>query len=105
MRTSGIRSADPNGRERILQAALPRFATNGHAHAPLRVIAQEAQVSVTLTAHHFGNKQRLREAVERWVAGRFEQAAVAAVDDHADFAGETALVAFARRIAECCPTT
>lgn len=100
MGTSGVRSGEPNGRERILQAALHRFATHGHARTPLRVIAQEAQVSATLIAHHFGNKQRLCEAVERWIAGRFEQAAAAAADDPADFAGETALGAFARRIGD-----
>jgi AcrR family transcriptional regulator len=100
MGTSGIRSDEPNGRERILQAALHRFATNGHASTPLRTIAQEAHVSATLIAHHFGNKQRLREAVERRIVERFEQAAAAAAADHADFAGETALGALARRIGD-----
>lgn len=72
---SGLRSGDPAGRGRILQAALRRFAADGYERASLRAIAQEAQASVTLITYHFGSKRRLLDAVDDSLRETFEQAA------------------------------
>ncbi|HJG91820.1 MAG TPA: TetR family transcriptional regulator, partial [Brachybacterium massiliense] len=45
----------PPAEERILQAALRRFAVDGLS-APLRAVAQDAGVSAGLIIHHYGSR-------------------------------------------------
>lgn len=49
--------------ERILQAALRRFAADGLA-APLRRIAADADVSAGLIIHHYGSREKLLRACD-----------------------------------------
>ncbi len=60
-----------DGRERILLAAIRLFGERGFAGASVRDIAAEAGVSLGLIRHHFGSKQGVREALDRWVIDRF----------------------------------
>lgn len=50
-------------RDRILDAAARAFATHGYEAASLRDIAKDADCSLTLVDHHFGNKSLLLHAV------------------------------------------
>jgi TetR/AcrR family transcriptional regulator, regulator of cefoperazone and chloramphenicol sensitivity len=54
---------------RILASALQRFADDGVAGTSLRSVADAAGVSVGLVQHHFGTKERLRQAVDEDVIG------------------------------------
>ena len=54
----------PPAEERILQAALRRFAVDGLS-APLRAVAQDAGVSAGLIIHHFGSRAHLLEACDQ----------------------------------------
>lgn len=56
--------ADVPARERILQAALTRFAIDGLT-APLRRIAADAGVSPGLIIHHFGSREHLLAACDQ----------------------------------------
>jgi len=69
-----IRLADLTGRARIRHAAVRLFAAEGYAQTSLRSIAQAAEVSLALIAHHFGSKHQLRDAVDKWVLAAFENA-------------------------------
>src|SRR5699024_10752873 len=51
----------PSADERILAAALQRFAAQGLT-APLRAVAQDAGVSAGLIIHHFGSRDQLLRA-------------------------------------------
>lgn len=53
----------PSADERILRAALQRFAVAGLA-APLRAVAQDAGVSAGLIIHHFGSRDQLLRACD-----------------------------------------
>lgn len=53
----------PPAEERILRAALQRFAVDGLA-ASLRTIAQDAGVSAGLIIHHYGSREKLLEACD-----------------------------------------
>jgi TetR/AcrR family transcriptional regulator, regulator of cefoperazone and chloramphenicol sensitivity len=66
--------ADLTGKARIRHVALHLFATRGCAQTPLRLIAAKALVSLALISHHFGTKQELREAVEKYIVSCFEKA-------------------------------
>jgi AcrR family transcriptional regulator len=55
------------GRERILDAAVTRFAAHGVDGTSLKAIAADAGVSPALIVHHFGSKQGLREACDHHV--------------------------------------
>lgn len=50
--------------ERILQAALRRFAVDGLS-APLRKVAEDAAVSAGLIIHHYGSRALLLEACDQ----------------------------------------
>lgn len=50
--------------ERILRAAMRRFAVDGLG-APLRAVAQDAGVSAGLIIHHFGSRENLLEACDQ----------------------------------------
>lgn len=54
----------PPAEERILRAALQRFAVDGLS-APLRAVAQDAGVSAGLIIHHFGSREQLLAACDR----------------------------------------
>jgi AcrR family transcriptional regulator len=54
----------PPADERILRAALQRFAVDGLS-APLRAVAQDAGVSAGLIIHHFGSREQLLAACDR----------------------------------------
>lgn len=54
----------PSADERILRAALQRFAVDGLA-APLRAVAQDAEVSAGLIIHHYGSREQLLTACDR----------------------------------------
>lgn len=54
----------PPADERILQAALQRFAVEGLS-APLRAVALDAGVSAGLIIHHFGSREQLLAACDR----------------------------------------
>lgn len=51
----------------IRDAALRRFAAQGVAATTMRLIADDAGVSVGLVQHRFGTKERLVEAVDEYV--------------------------------------
>lgn len=53
----------PDLRERLLDAALKRFAAQGIAATTLRTIAVEAGVNPALVHYYFGDKARLQAAV------------------------------------------
>lgn len=50
--------------ERILAAAVDLFGRYGVSGTSVRAIAQEAGVSAPLVMHHFGSKEKLREACD-----------------------------------------
>jgi len=54
----------PPAEERILRAALQRFAVDGLS-APLRAVAQDAGVSAGLIIHHYGSREQLLAACDR----------------------------------------
>jgi AcrR family transcriptional regulator len=57
-------------RERILAAAITRFARDGVSRTRLRDIAGDVGVSAPLILHHFGSKDGLRTACDAYVAAR-----------------------------------
>lgn len=61
-----VPEADLTARARIRDAAILRFATSGFG-ASVRAIAQDAAVSPGLVMHHFGAKEKLREACDEHV--------------------------------------
>lgn len=56
----------------IRNAALELFAEYGHQAVSVRQIAATAKVSPALVLHHFGSKEGLREAVDRYAAAQFD---------------------------------
>jgi AcrR family transcriptional regulator len=58
---------EPSSEERIRDAALTSFATQGIAATSLRMVAETAEVSIGLVQHYFGTKAALRDAVDRYV--------------------------------------
>lgn len=54
---------------RIRDAALVTFAQAGFRAATVRAIAERAGVSPALVMHHYGSKDRLREACDAFVVG------------------------------------
>ena len=61
------RAARPDSAAVILDAALRRFAEHGVAATTLRLIADDAGVSIGLVQHRYGTKERLVEAVDEHV--------------------------------------
>ncbi|MEN1976518.1 TetR/AcrR family transcriptional regulator [Cellulomonas olei] len=57
---------DLTARARIRDAAVARFGRDGF-RAGVRTVAEDAGVSPALVLHHFGSKQRLREACDEHV--------------------------------------
>jgi len=65
-----VQQSDLSTRARIREAALALFGSAGFG-VPLRTIADAADVSAGLIVHHFGSKERLREAVDQAVLHTF----------------------------------
>jgi AcrR family transcriptional regulator len=61
-------SDDRSTTARIRDAAITEFAANGVAATSVRAIAAAAGVSPGLVIHHFGSKERLRDACDEHVA-------------------------------------
>jgi TetR/AcrR family transcriptional regulator len=59
----GPGTAGPDLRERLLDAAVARFAVRGIAATSLRDIATEADVTPALLHYYFGDKAQLQDAV------------------------------------------
>lgn len=57
---------DLTARARIREAALEHFARYGFDRATIRSIARTAGVSPGLVRHHYGSKEKLREACDRF---------------------------------------
>src|SRR5437588_4906197 len=58
---------EPSPKERIRDAALRSFALHGVVATPLRVVAENAGVSIGLVQHHFRSKTALAAAVDQYV--------------------------------------
>lgn len=61
------------GQQRLVQVAMRLFAEKGFDGVTVRDIAAAADVSVGLINHHFGSKDGLREAVDRYFLAQFEE--------------------------------
>jgi TetR/AcrR family transcriptional regulator, regulator of cefoperazone and chloramphenicol sensitivity len=59
--------AEENGAIRLRDAALELFGQNGFAGTNVRALADRAGVTAGLVKHHYGSKDGLREAVDRYV--------------------------------------
>jgi AcrR family transcriptional regulator len=55
----------PDGRERLLQAALDHLETRSEADLRVTAIAREAEVAVGLIRHHFGSREGLVTAAQQ----------------------------------------
>jgi TetR/AcrR family transcriptional regulator, regulator of cefoperazone and chloramphenicol sensitivity len=64
---------DLTARARIRDAAIAQFAEHGFRVATIKSIAAAAGVSSGLVQHHFGTKERLREACDRAAVERVRQ--------------------------------
>lgn len=64
---------------RIRDAALVTFAEAGFRAATVRAIAERAGVSPALVIHHYGSKERLREACDAFVVGFIRERKVEAM--------------------------
>ena len=83
-----MRSVDDlTARARIRDRALELFAERGADAVSVRDIAAAAGVSHALVLHHYGSKQRLREVVDEYVAGVFDEMFAAVAADPGDFSG------------------
>lgn len=61
------------GKERLLATAMRLFAEKGFDGVTVRDLSAAASVSVGLINHHFGSKEGLREAVDRYFLSQFEE--------------------------------
>src|SRR5690606_11618856 len=64
---SVVERDDLTAEARIRQAAITRFPTEGIEGTTIRAIAADAGVSPALVLHHFGSKQGLLDACDRYV--------------------------------------
>lgn len=70
---------DRSARTRIRDAALAAFAERGFRATTVRQVAEDAGVSPALVIHHFGSKERLREACDAFVAAHVRELKTAAM--------------------------
>ncbi|MBX9858693.1 MAG: TetR family transcriptional regulator [Sphingomonas sp.] len=61
------------GKMRLIKVAMSLFAEKGFDGVTVRDISTAAEVSVGLINHHFGSKEGLREAVDRYFIAQFEE--------------------------------
>ncbi|TDW95533.1 MULTISPECIES: TetR/AcrR family transcriptional regulator [Kribbella] len=73
---------DLTARARIRDAAIRLFGERGIEGASIRDIAAEAGVSSGLVRHHFGSKESLREACDRYAKERMLQIGAELTQDH-----------------------
>ncbi|RZT28114.1 TetR family transcriptional regulator [Kribbella sp. VKM Ac-2569] len=73
---------DLTARARIRDAAIRLFGERGIEGASIRDIAAEAGVSSGLVRHHFGSKEALREACDRYAKERMLQIGAELTQDH-----------------------
>lgn len=67
-------AADPStGRQTLIKVAMRLFADQGFDGVTIRDISSTAGVSVGLINHHFGSKEGLRDAVDRYFLSQFEE--------------------------------
>jgi AcrR family transcriptional regulator len=72
-------ASEPNGRERLIEAAVKLFGRDGFVATPVRAVADEAGVSWGLIRFYFGSKEGLLEAAEeRVVKGYLDRVAAGA---------------------------
>ncbi len=68
------KSADQaGGKLRLIKVAMRMFAEKGYDGITVRDISAAAEVSVGLINHHFGSKEGLREAVDKYFIEQFEE--------------------------------
>ena len=60
-------SADLTPHARIRGAAVDLFGRQGFPHTTVRQVAAAAGVSPALVIHHYGTKERLRDACDDWI--------------------------------------
>ncbi|MGZ0148273.1 TetR/AcrR family transcriptional regulator [Kribbella sp. WER1] len=73
---------DLTARARIRDAAITLFGERGIEGASIRDIAAAAGVSSGLVRHHFGSKESLREACDRYAKERMLQISAELTQDH-----------------------
>jgi len=78
MRSSS--TEDLTTKARIRDAALARFPQDAFGATTIRAIAADAGVSPALVLHHFGSKERLREACDHYVLARYRETKLAAME-------------------------
>lgn len=61
------------GKLRLIKVAMRMFADKGYDGITVRDISAAAEVSVGLINHHFGSKEGLREAVDKYFIEQFEE--------------------------------
>lgn len=61
------------GRGRLIKVAMGLFAERGFDGVTVRDIAAAADVSIGLINHHFGSKEGLRDAVDKYFLAQFEE--------------------------------
>jgi AcrR family transcriptional regulator len=61
----------PNGRDRLIEAAIRLFGRDGFDATSLRAVVNEADVSLGLVRFYFGSKDGLRDAAEERVVSEF----------------------------------
>ncbi|MFC4950336.1 TetR/AcrR family transcriptional regulator [Pseudonocardia sp. GCM10023141] len=76
-----VQQDDLTARARIRDAAMAEFAERGLAGTTIRAVAERAGVSPALVQHHFGTKQRLREACDAHVVDYLRREAATGIDD------------------------
>jgi AcrR family transcriptional regulator len=74
--------AETSARERLLEAALARFAADGALGATVEDIRREARVSVGAFYHHFPDKSRLAAALYAELTKDFQDGFLAELRDH-----------------------
>lgn len=77
MAKTAVKKAKPaeqaSGKLRLIKVAMRMFAEKGYDGITVRDISAAADVSVGLINHHFGSKEGLREAVDRYFIEQFEE--------------------------------
>jgi AcrR family transcriptional regulator len=62
-----------DGRQRLIKTAFKLFADKGFDSVSVRDIARACGVSIGLITHHFGSKEGLRTAVDKYFIAQFEE--------------------------------
>lgn len=65
--SEALADAGPEGRERLIEAAIRLFGRHGFEGTSVRDIAEDAGVAFSLIRFYFGSKDGLRDAAEEWV--------------------------------------